>query len=224
MDVLATFRSLLDLSMEGPTPYIVLGVVVFFVFIEQLLLFSLLSPGSWAVIFASFLAFAGFLPVPLLILSMFLAAFAGTYLQYYLGQRHGDRFLQWLNRFPRVIDLNRIKQTKVSFWIVIVSYNLPQIRGIVPFMAGVSNMPLGKWYAASSIGVGSWLACFIGMGMGAAWMFDGDFDKALQWVWEINSNSILGIIFWVVTIAFIVYGVRKLRRPTALADSTEPTE
>ncbi|PJF41674.1 MAG: hypothetical protein CUN55_11580 [Phototrophicales bacterium] len=207
--------------MEGPMPYLILAIVVFFVFIEQLLVFSFFSPGSWSVIFASFLAFAGFIPIPLLILGTFLGAFLGTYLQYYLGYRHGERFLRFVNRFPRIVDLEQMKQTQVNFWLVILSYNLPQIRGIVPFMAGVSKMPKTQWLIASAIGVVSWLACFIGMGMGAAWMFEGDFQKALHWIWEINSNSVLATIFWGGTIAFIIYVVYKWRLPSKTTQNNQ---
>lgn len=224
MDVFAIFDSLLSLSMEGPTPYIVLGVVVFFVFVEQLLVFSFFSPGSWAVILVSFLAFAGFLPVPLLIGSIFVGALAGTHLQYYLGNRHGERFLRFVNRFPRIVDLSQITKMRVSFWIVILSYHLPQIRGLVPFMAGASHMPKPWWYAASAIGVLTWLVCFIGMGMGAAWLSGGDFGQALQWLWEINTSSVLGAIFWVLTIGLAVYAGYKWRRAAATTESSENIE
>lgn len=213
MDVAETLRYLLNLSMEGPTPYIILGVVVFFVFMEQLVLFSLLSPGSWSVIFVSFLAFAGAIPVPLLITSMLIGAVAGTNFQFYLGLRHGERFLRFVNRFPRLIDLNNAKTMRVSPVIVVLSYNLPQIRGIVPFVAGTSRMSLAKWSVASIIGVVSWLGCFIGMGMGAAWMFDGDFDKAIDWVVAVNTDSTMGAIFWLLTIGIAGYTIWKWRSP-----------
>lgn len=211
MDVLEILKTLVNQSFEGPVPYLILGVVVFFIFVEQWLLFSLLSPGSWGIIFVSFLAFSGLISVPVMIVMMFAAAFAGTHLQYLVGKWRGDWFLQLINRFPKLLDLEQVQSARVNPGLVVLSYSLPQIRGLVPFVAGTSQMPLGRWYVASSIGIVIWLTTFVGLGMSAAYLFNGDFEQALDWLWAINTNSYLSIVFWGITIALAVYVIAKYR-------------
>lgn len=199
-------------STEGHAPYILLGVVVFFVFVEQWVLFSLLSPGSWGVIVVSFIAFSGTIPVWLLLLSLFAGAFVGTHAQYLIGKHHGDRFLKWINRFPTLVDAERIKQTHVNTWILVLSYSMPQIRGIMPFLAGAAHMPMWRWYSASVVGITIWLGIFIVLGKVAADSFDGDMRQAAEWAWSVNTNSYTGTFFWVTTILIIIYYINKWRR------------
>ncbi len=206
--------------MEGPLPYIILVVVAVMVFMEQLVILSFISPGSYAVIFVSFLAFAGDVPLVLMAVMMFVAAQSGTHLQYYLGQQHGERVLRWMNRYPRLVDLEKMNDIQVSSSVVVLSYNLPQIRGIVPFLAGVSHMPLKRWWVASVIGVLIWLASFIGLGMGAAALFDGDLEKALEWIWALN-NSYLGLIFWVATVVLVGYYIWRRRQAANIQHSPD---
>lgn len=211
MNVFDFLSNLITASSEGPTPYIVLGVVVFFVFVEQWLLFSLLSPGSWGVIVVSFVAFSGSMSVLLTISALFAGAFIGTHAQYLVGKHYGDRFLQWINRFPKLVDTERIQQTRVNVWIVILSYSLPQIRGMMPFLAGTSRMPAWRWYPAASVGIMIWLGIFIALGMVAAASFDGDVHAAAEWAWEVNTNSTMGAFFWITTILIALYYLNKWR-------------
>ena len=212
--MLAIMRDIIDTSMEGPTPYVILMVVVFFVFVEQWVLFSLLSPGSWGIIVVSFMAFSGAVSIPLMLVAMFVSSFAGTQLQYYVGQQHGERFLRLVNRFPQLVDLEQIYETKVNTTVIVLSYSLPQIRGIMPFLAGASDIPKWKWYVASMVGLAIWLASFVVMGMGAAHAFDGDLHKALDWVWAFNTRGVWPILLWTTTIIICVYYIRKWRRRT----------
>lgn len=214
MDVLEFLKHLLNEAMQGPYPYIILGVAALLVLLEQIVILSLLSPGSYAVLFASFMAFAGKVPIVLMIALLFVAAMVGTYIQYSLGKHRGSRILHWLNRYPRLVNLERMKQINVRTWLLIVSYSLPQIRGLVPFMAGVSRMPFRRWFAASAVGIALWLTVFVSMGLGAATLFNGNLEKALDWVWQVNSNPILGAIFWGATIGLAVYFVWLWRRPS----------
>lgn len=205
-------KDLFDNPLDGNLPYVLLGVVVILVFLEQLVVLTLFSPGSYAVVFISFLAFGNHVSVIVMVPLLFTAALAGTQLQYYLGWRHGGWALRWLNRFPRIFDLERARQIHINIFIVIMSYNLPQIRGIVPFMAGLTHMPFHRWLLSSSIGIGLWLATFVGLGLAGASLFSGDYDRALEWV--DRNSTLVGIVLWAITLLSfgIWFGRRKLHR------------
>lgn len=225
MDILGFLKDVLDHSMNGPYPYVILGIVAVMVFLEQIILVSLLSPGSYAVLLVSFMAFAGKVSIVLMIPLLFVAAMLGTHTQYVLGKHHGSRFLRWLNRYPRWVDLERLQTMRVHGGLVVLSYSLPQIRGIVPFLAGTSQMPMRRWLAWSAVGVAIWLTIFIGMGLSAASLFDGDLEKALDWVWQVNNNPILASIFWSATVLIAVYFIWSWRRPrskTLIPEVTVP--
>jgi membrane-associated protein len=211
MNVFDLLNDIVTTSSEGPTPYIVLGVVVFFVFVEQWMLFSLLSPGSWGVIVVSFVAFSSTISVPLMLVLLFGGAFIGSHAQYLVGKHYSVAFLRLVNRFPKLVDLERIRETRVTTWLVLISYSLPQIRGIIPFLAGASHMPLWRWYAVSTLGIMIWLGIFIVFGMVAANNFNGDVREAAEWAWDVNTNSVMGVFLWITTIAIVVYYLNKWR-------------
>lgn len=201
---------LLDKPLDGNLPYILLGVVAILVFLEQLVILTLFSPGSYAVIFISFLAFGNHISVAVMLPLLFMAASAGTQLQYYLGRRHGNWWLRLFNRFPRIFDLERTRHIRVTAFVVIMSYNLPQIRGIVPFMAGLTHMPFVRWVTSSSVGIGVWLTTFVGLGMTGASLFRGDYDRALDWA--DRNSTLIGLVLWSITL--LSFGIWFWRRKT----------
>lgn len=190
---------LLDKPLDGNLPYLMLGIVAILVFLEQLVVITLFSPGSYAVIFISFLAFANRVSVLIMIPLLFAAALAGTQVQYYLGWRHGGWMLRLLNRFPRIVDLERSRHIHITIFVVVMSYNLPQIRGIVPFMAGLTHMPFQRWFLSSLAGVAVWLATFVGLGMAGASIFSGDYNRALAWV--DHNSTVVGLVLWGITLS-----------------------
>lgn len=210
MDFLETLQSIISNSSEW---FVANGiwVVFMFVFFEQFIVLSNFSQGFYAIIVMSFFAYSGHFSLFEVILTTIIASLLGTHLQFFLAQRYGSRILKFFNRFPRLIDLQALEKIKVHRGVIAVSYISGQLRGPVAFVAGASQTPLRFWLIYSSVGILAWAALSIGIGWGAASLFDGDLNQALLWVWQLNSN-VLNWIFLAVAIIVLLFAIRKLKK------------
>ncbi|MFO7813599.1 MAG: DedA family protein [Pelovirga sp.] len=141
--------------------------LIFFVaFAESLPVAGLLVPGSTIIVLAGFLVVAGKGNLATLILLAGLGALFGDLLSLWLGKRYGDIFLR-MRFFRRRRLMVRYAQ---KFFLthggksLFFARFLGPIRGIVPFIAGLSHMS-GR-SAISYILISSilWGICYPGLG------------------------------------------------------------
>ncbi len=159
----AWIQQMLIYLPEGGNYY----VTIFFVALaESLPVAGLIVPGSTIIVLAGFLIVAGKGNLALLILVAGAGALLGDLLSLWLGKRYGGIFLQ-LRFFRRRRKMIHYAQ---KFFVthggksLFFARFLGPIRGIVPFIAGLAQMP--RRAAAIYILISSilWGICYPGLG------------------------------------------------------------
>jgi len=120
------------------------------------LLIGTFLEGETILVIAGFLAFSGYLQLPLVILTAFLGTFAGDQSFFYLGRYKGIAFLEkrplWHSKTDKVFDLLHRHQIKV----VLGFRFLYGVRNVTPFVIGASRMHPGKFFLLNGLGAGLW--------------------------------------------------------------------
>lgn len=140
---------------------------------ESLPIIGLLMPGSTLIVLAGFLAFHGkglFLPIMLITT---VGALLGDLLSFWLGNRYGSRMLT-MRSFRKHHRL--IKQSEHFFCVhggksLFFARFLGPIRGITPFIAGLSKMSAHSLFIYSLISAILWGISYPGIGYlsGVSW-------------------------------------------------------
>ncbi len=115
-----------------------------------------LLEGETILVLGGFAAHRGILHLPGVMLAAFLGSLASDQFLFYLGRRHGDR---WLGRHPRWQP--RIERARRLLdrhhTLVIVSFRfLYGLRNITPFALGLSNVPATRFAVLNAIGAATW--------------------------------------------------------------------
>ncbi len=155
---------------DGASYYLLL---FFIAFSESLPMIGLLMPGSTLVVLAGFLAYSGKgLFVPIMLCTAF-GALLGDLLSYWLGDHFGSRMLA-MNSFRKHHRL--VKQSEKFFCThggksLFFARFLGPIRGITPFIAGLSNMSSKALCFYTFISAILWGICYPGLGYlgGVSW-------------------------------------------------------
>ena len=142
-------------------------------FSESLPMIGLLMPGSTLVVLAGFLAFSGKGALPELMLFSACGALLGDLLSYWLGKHPGGRLLN-LSIFRKHHKLIRQAERFLSIHggkSIFFARFLGPIRGITPFIAGLTNMPGAAFFRYSVISAILWGLAYPGLGYlgGASW-------------------------------------------------------
>lgn len=163
-------QQFIQLLPEGASYYLVLFLIAFS---ESLPMVGLLMPGSTLIVLAGFLILQGkglFLPV---LLCTATGALLGDLLSFWLGGHFGSRMLS-LRSFQKHHKL--IKQSEQFFCLhggksIFFARFLGPIRGITPFIAGLSKMPGRPLCMYSLISAILWGISYSGIGYlgGASW-------------------------------------------------------
>ncbi len=166
----AWLQEFIHLLPEGISYYLLLFLIALS---ESLPIVGLLMPGSTLVVLAGFLAFNSkglFLP---LMLSTTAGALLGDLLSFWLGNRFGSRMLT-MKSFQKHHQL--IQQSERFFCThggesIFFARFLGPIRGITPFIAGLSNMPGRALSIYALISAILWGISYLGIGYlgGASW-------------------------------------------------------
>ena len=155
---------------DGFSYYLLLFLIAFG---ESLPMLGLLLPGSTLIVLAGFLAFQGkgfYLPI---LLSSASGALCGDLLSFWLGRRFGSKMLT-LKIFRRHHQL--VKSSEQFFCThggksLFFARFLGPIRGITPFIAGLSKMPGRALLIYTLISALLWGICYPALGYlgGASW-------------------------------------------------------
>lgn len=97
---------------------------------------------------------------------LFLAAFLGDTLNYYIGDYFGPKVFRRDYRFLKREHLMKTQDfyRKHGAKTIIFARFIPIIRTFAPFIAGVGTMKYGKFLAYNIIGGFLWVALFVGAG------------------------------------------------------------
>jgi membrane protein DedA with SNARE-associated domain len=176
------------------------------VFIES---FGVPAPGETSIIAGSVLAGSGRLNIFVVAVAAFLAAVGGDSIGYVIGRTGGRRLLL---RFGKYVGLNERRFTRVEKFMarrgpimVVVARFVEGLRQLNGVVAGVTNMPFGKFLLYNAIGAALWVGVWSSAGY-----FAGNHLHAIEGVIHRYSNVAL-IVAGVLVAAYVWHHVRRRR-------------
>ena len=146
----------LMLEQYGALVYVLLFAIVFDE--TGLVVFPFL-PGDTLLFIAGAFCASGLMSAPLLMALLITAAITGNTLNYLIGRALGQRVF---TRDYRWIDRQALEKTHAFFErhggkTIILARWLPVIRTFAPFVAGVSDMGLGRFQIFNIVGALLWV-------------------------------------------------------------------
>jgi undecaprenyl-diphosphatase len=136
-------------------------------------------PGEIAVLLGGVLAYQGRIPLPVAIAAAVLGAFVGDGVGYWIGRLWGRQVLGgFLRRVPIVrtradehLDAAEEYLRKRGPHAVVIGRFTAALRVMVPGLAGMAEMPYGRFALFNAIGAFLWGTTFVLLGYvaGAAW-------------------------------------------------------
>lgn len=140
--------------------FVLLGVAAV-VFVETGFIVLSFLPGDSLLFTVGLLTATGAVPFPIWITCcvIFVAAFAGDQLAYYIGRKAGPAiFAREQNRFfnPKNVERTNVFFEKHGGKAVIIARFLPVFRAFVPVAAGVGRMRYGTFVTYNLIGAFLW--------------------------------------------------------------------
>jgi len=146
----------LMLEQYGALVYVLLFAIVF---AETGLVVFPFLPGDTLLFIAGAFCASGLMSAPLLMALLITAAITGNTLNYLIGRALGQRVF---TRDYRWIDRQALEKTHVFFErhggkTIILARWLPVIRTFAPFVAGVSDMGLGRFQIFNVVGALLWV-------------------------------------------------------------------
>ncbi len=163
-------RQIIELLPSGASYLLLMFLIAFF---ESLPMIGLLMPGSTLVVLAGFLVIQGKGALLPLMLCTALGALLGDLLSFWLGGHFGARLLH-TRSFQKHHSL--IQQSERFFYnhggkSIFFARFLGPIRGITPFIAGLSKMSGRSMSLYAVISAILWGICYPGLGYlgGASW-------------------------------------------------------
>jgi membrane-associated protein len=163
------WTSLTDLtSMTSTAVYV---VVLTLVFVESGLLIGFFLPGD-SVLFAAGLLSADpdrGISLPVLAVTVAIAAVAGDAVGYWMGRRLGRPWLlRRAGRAARRVDQAEEFYRRWGALAVIIARFIPWVRTFTPIVAGVGRMPYSNFLAANLTGALLWASGLVVLGHQAA--------------------------------------------------------
>lgn len=171
------------ISQMGVGVYIVL---FFIIFAETGLVVTPFLPGDSLLFAAGALAATGDLSVSLLAITLLGAAVSGDAVNYLVGRRFGHLIVKRGSRLVKHEHLERASEFFARYGgrAVVLGRFAPIIRTFVPFVAGMCEMHLPRFWAFNISGAIAWVTLFLGAG----YLFGN-----LPWVEE-NLTLAMGLI------------------------------
>jgi membrane-associated protein len=145
--------------------YGILCYLIFFIiiFAETGFVVTPFLPGDSLLFAAGMVCGVGGLSLPLLILILFIAAFTGNSINYFIGRWVGPAIFE-KEKIPLIkkkhLTAAHDYYEKNGSKAVILARFVPFIRTFVPFVAGIAKMERGKYLLYTLIGAVAWVVPF----------------------------------------------------------------
>lgn len=163
---------LIDILPEGRS---YLAAIFFVAFFESLPMIGLLMPGSTLVVLAGFLVFHGKSSMLALIAISTLGALAGDLISFWLGFRFGSKILKVKSFQKHHLLITKSEQFFVDHGgkSIFFARFLGPIRGITPFIAGLSGMAKKTFYFYAFVSSIIWGLSYPSLGYmgGQSWQY-----------------------------------------------------
>ena len=140
--------------------------VVTVIFLETAFIFTSFLPGD-SLLFIIGLTLSvgsGFIPDWLGFILIWLAAFGGTQLGWYVGFKIGPPLFERRENIifnKKVVETTRKFFDKYGVRAIVLARFVPIIRALVPMFAGISKVEFGRFTRLNAIGATLWLAVFM---------------------------------------------------------------
>jgi membrane protein DedA with SNARE-associated domain/membrane-associated phospholipid phosphatase len=167
------------------------------------------APGEFAVILGGVLAGEGELSIELLIGIVWACAVAGDSIGFMLGRRYGRNFILRYGHYVRLNE-ERLKRVETYFAkhggkTIILGRWLGFVRPLMPFTAGTSGMPYGRFLPYDVLSAGVWAATFALLGY--------FFWQSFTTITSIASRGAIAFGTLVVLVFGTYQAVKHLRTP-----------
>ena len=195
-----------------------LVIVCAIIFAETGLLIGFFLPGDTLLFFTGLLTFTGAIPLPLpvVVLAVFAAAFLGDQLGYQIGRRAGPTIFE--RRDSGFFSRAQVERTQRFFdrfggWAVTIARFIGVVRTFAPVAAGVGHMKRSHFSAYNALGAFLWSAAIIGLGyaLGGIPAVAEVVQQYLEWV-------LLGVAVLTIGSALVAF----LRQRHAARTGAEP--
>lgn len=148
----------------GPWTYAFLFIIVF---CETGLVVTPFLPGDSILFATGALVSSGKFNIFILLCAFYLAAVIGDTVNYYIGQKIGNKILK--NEHPQYIKKEYLKKAddfykKHGSMTIVIGRFIPIIRTFVPFVAGIGKMNYLKFIIYNMLGGFLWVTLFLGGG------------------------------------------------------------
>jgi membrane-associated protein len=145
----------------------VYGILFAIIFVETGLVVMPFLPGDSLLFVAGAIAAVGGMSLPVLMISLTVAAILGDAVNYSVGRYFGPKVFQWeQSRFFNKAAFERTHTfyEKHGGITIIVARFLPFIRTFAPFVAGIAQMTYGKFAFYNVIGAVIWVCSLTTLG------------------------------------------------------------
>jgi membrane-associated protein len=190
------------LGLHGAVVYLVVGAVVF---AEDALFIGFVLPGETAAILGGVAASRGNVSLVLMCVVVVVAAIVGDSIGYEIGTRYGTRLLSLrvLRRRQDRMDAARAKLARRGGPAVFIGRFVAFLRAVMPFLAGISHMPYGRFLAFNAAGGLTW-----GIGSVLLGYLAGNSYAAIE---RTFGRTVAVVAAAVVVIGLIVWNIRRHR-------------
>lgn len=139
-------------------PQIAYGVVFLLALSESIPIIGAVVPGTAIIVGIAALVPSGAIGLWPLLLMALLRAILGDGLSFWLGHRHHREILQlWpLTRYPDLMARSEAFFQRHGGKSVFLARFTPGVRAFVPLVAGMLNMPAGRFYVANELSALVW--------------------------------------------------------------------
>jgi membrane protein DedA with SNARE-associated domain len=163
----------MSIDFVGSHPQYAIVAIFLLAWSEAIPVLGTIVPGSTLIIAISALAAGAEVSAGYLVLAAIAGAVAGDALSFWVGHRyHGQALLIWpMKRYPQFIARSRAFISRYGVASVFLARFTAVVRAFVPLVAGVLNMPAGKFYAANVSSALVWATLHVFPGVLAAFVF-----------------------------------------------------
>jgi membrane-associated protein len=201
------------IDQMGAGVYVVMFVIVF---AETGFVFTPFLPGDSLLFAAGALSGLGALPYWVLVATLVAAAVLGDAINYLVGRTLGRKILDaGTGRFIKAENVHKTEEffRRHGGAAIVLARFVPIVRTFAPFVAGMSEMPLGKFWSYNITGAFAWVVLFTGAG----YLFGN-----LPWVAE--NLTVAMIVIVLISVLPMGFEAWRHRRGAAAASEPEPAE
>lgn len=196
-----------------------LAIVCAIIFAETGLLIGFFLPGDTLLFFTGLLTYTGAIPLPVavVILAVFVAAFLGDQLGFVIGRRAGPAIFE--RRDSGFFSRKNVDRTQAFFdrfggWAVTIARFVGVVRTFAPVAAGVGRMKYSHFVGYNALGAALWTSLLIGLGYAL-----GSIPEVAEIVQQYMEWVLIGIVALTVVSALVAY-LRQRRRAARETDVT----